>query len=125
MYTSNIQERNIFVSILLTILTCGIYGIYWFFSLIATIYNIYGSDDNFAFEVVVSILTCGLYSFYMIYKAGNRLNAIKSTNYQHYTETSTTLLIILQLVSLQIINCCILQDELNTIKNKKSDLIDM
>ncbi len=125
MDVSIIKERNIFLSILLTFLTCGIYGLYWFFSIVYDIYTLDGGYDNFALDVLFSVLTCGLYTFYVLYKTAIKLNNIKSKVYTNYSETSIALLIILQIFSFTIINCCILQDELNNLKSRKFDVLDI
>lgn len=60
-----IQKRNIAVCIILSIVTCGIYGIYWFICLnndTNTASNTFGTSGGVAF--LLTLVTCGIYGIY-------------------------------------------------------------
>ncbi len=68
-----IQQRSVAVCIILTIVTCGIYGLYWFICLTNdanTASNTFGTSGGMA--ILLTIVTCGIYSFYWAYKQGKR-----------------------------------------------------
>ena len=76
-------DRNILMYILLSIVTCGIYGYYFIYKLAEDV-NIMCADDGqktpgLAAFVLLSLVTCGLYAYYWYYQLGNRLqlNAAK------------------------------------------------
>lgn len=81
---TNLRERNVFISILLVYVTCGIYGIYIFFALGSEIKNEgakYG--ENLAEPIIallLSIVTCGIYGLYYIYKQAETLKKIGDNN---------------------------------------------
>ena len=73
------ENRDLVTYILLTIVTCGIYG-YWFVYTMAQDANIACADDGeetpgLAVYILLSIVTCGIYSYYWQYKLANRLQA--------------------------------------------------
>ena len=70
-----VNKRSIAASIVLTLITCGIYGLYW----IACMANdLNALEDNHegttgGMVVVLSIVTCGIYTVYFIYQASKRV----------------------------------------------------
>ena len=70
-----INKRDLATQIILTVITCGLYSLYW----IATItddVNMLNEDDNNTSGITVvllSILTCGLYLIYWKYDIGRKL----------------------------------------------------
>ena len=74
-----IQRRNIALAIIFTIITCGIYGIYWFVCLTNDCNTVSndpnGTSGGVAF--LLSIVTCGIYGLYWAYKCGEKLDNAK------------------------------------------------
>jgi len=76
---NTVQQRNIAVCIILSIITCGIYGIYWFICLTNdtnTVANEPGTSGGVAF--ILTIITCGIYGLYWAYKCGEKLDKAKT-----------------------------------------------
>ena len=71
-----IQKRNIAMYIILSIVTCGIFGIYWFICL--TDDSKLAANDNESASgpvaFLLTIVTCGIYSWYWAYKLGDRVD---------------------------------------------------
>ncbi|MCM1244471.1 MAG: DUF4234 domain-containing protein [Roseburia sp.] len=70
-----VKERNIALCIILSLVTCGIYGIYWFVTLTDdtnTIAGEPGTSGVMAF--VLTIITCGIYGLYWAYKCGEKID---------------------------------------------------
>ena len=67
-----ITKREVVTCVILTIVTCGIYGLYW----VAKINNdtkILANDNTMpsgGTVILLSIVTCGIYSLYWAYKMG-------------------------------------------------------
>lgn len=72
--TEGIQKRNIAVAIILTIITCGIYGIYWFVKLTNEMNRLTGNEQDTSGGVacLLTIVTCGIYGVYWAYRMGER-----------------------------------------------------
>ena len=105
-----ITPRSIPVCVILSIVTCGIYGIYWLIKLNDEI-NILANDPGATSGGIVfllSIVTCGIYLFYWLYKMGEKCDRIKGTS-----SSSGILYLILGIVGFSIISYCLMQDTIN------------
>ena len=56
-----LKKRGVFVSLLLTIITCGIYAYFWIGSLSNDISDCLGEQRNGAMDGFLTFITCGLY----------------------------------------------------------------
>ncbi len=67
-----VKERNIAVCVILTIITCGIYGLVWIASINDEARNVSGTTKGFSGGLVIllSIVTCGLFMIYWGYIMG-------------------------------------------------------
>lgn len=70
-------DRDLVTYILLTLVTCGIYG-YWYVYQMAQDANTICYEDGeetpgLLVYILLSIVTCGIYSYYWMYKLANRL----------------------------------------------------
>lgn len=70
-------DRNFWVVLLLTIVTCGIYGIIFWYNYTEDVNVVCRRDGkntmNFIVTILLSIITCGIYSFVWYYQLGERL----------------------------------------------------
>ena len=63
------QPRNIVVYVLLSIVTCGIWGIVWYFQLGSDIAAIRGDGKPSPLkDFLLTLLTCGIWSLYVAYQ---------------------------------------------------------
>ena len=87
-----LEKKNIVACIILTFVTCGIYGIYWLYCMISDINTISGDSDSMSPIVVIllSIVTCGIYSVYWFYKAGALLDQ-KAIEFGRISENRSSL----------------------------------
>lgn len=115
------RERNIAVAIILTIVTCGIYGIYWF--IVLTDDARLASGDQQApsggIAFLLTLVTCGIYGIYWAYKMGKTLVMAKQKAGLN-AEDNSVLYLILQLFGLGIINYALMQNELNQLAGKEA-----
>ena len=112
-----VKERNPVVSILLTIVTCGIYGLYWYCTITDDV-DVIAENPNKRNGVVVillSIVTCGIYTIYWWYQNGQMMeeaNKKKGVN----GNSSAVLFLILALL-FPIANYIIVQMDINKYAN--------
>ena len=108
------QPRSIALAIIFTIITCGIYGIYWFIVLTDEVNEaageIQGTSGGVAF--LLTIVTCGIYGIYWAYKQGEKLDRAKSMRGVP-SSNSGVLYLILELIGFGIIAWALMQNELN------------
>ena len=105
------KNRNIVVGIILSIVTCGIYAIYWFVKCTDEMNQV--SPDDYTTSGIVAFLftliTCGIYGIYWAYKMGLKLNAAQ----ENPAANNQILFIVLELFGFNIVNLCLLQNEIN------------
>ena len=109
-----IERRNIAVCIVLTLVTCGIYGIYWIVCLTNDVNTVSGDVNGTSGGMVVllTIVTCGIYGIYWAYKQGEKLDFTKNTR-GIPSSNSGVLYLILQIFGFGIIAYALMQNELN------------
>lgn len=115
------RERNIATSIILTLVTCGIYGIYWFVVLTDDIRLASGDESapSGGIAFLLTIVTCGIYGIYWAYRMGKALVLAKQKNNLN-AEDNSVLYLILQVLGLGIINYALMQNELNIIAKNEA-----
>ena len=112
-----LTERNIVVAILLTIITCGIYGIYWYITMTDEINDV--SDDKGptgGMTFLYTIITCGIYYFIWAYKSGQRLYE-SGRKYNKPIADNSVIYLILSIFGLSIVTYCLIQSDLNKYAN--------
>ena len=109
-----IERRNIAVCIVLTLVTCGIYGIYWIVCLTNDVNTVSGDVNGTSGGMVVllTIVTCGIYGIYWAYKQGEKLDFTKNNRGIPSSNTGV-LYLILQIFGFGIIAYALMQNELN------------
>lgn len=78
MVMRTVQERNIALCIIFSMITCGIYSLYWFVCMTDdtnAVANEEGTSGVLA--LVLTIVTCGIYGLYWAYKRGELLDKAK------------------------------------------------
>ena len=109
-----IKQRNIGLCILLSIVTCGIYGLYWFVVLTDDINQESGEADatSGGMSLLLTIVTCNIYGWYWAYKMGEKVDIIKNKNGVP-SSNSGILYVLLQVFGLGIIAYALMQDTSN------------
>ena len=113
-----IKERNIVVCVLLSIITCGIYGIYWYITLTDDVSKA-NEDPNFTGvkSFLLTLVTCGIYGIYWNYKVGKEMYEANQKK-GIITSDNSVMYLILSLVGFSIVTFCIVQNELNALAKK-------
>ena len=108
------KQRSIPVCIILTLVTCGIYGLYWFYCLTNDTNAVTGheGDTSGGMALLFTIVTCGIYSIYWAYKMGEKLKEMNLNNGKP-TESWNIIFLVLAIFGLEIIAWALLQSELN------------
>lgn len=109
-------KRNIALCIVLSIVTCGIYGIYWMIVLanetnVASGHAQDGTSGGIVF--LLTLVTCGIYGIYWAYKQGEKINEAKAMRNMPTDSNAGVLYLILEIFGLGIIGYALMQNELN------------
>ena len=108
--TTGIEGKSIAVTIILSIVTCGIYGLVWLCYLNDSMNKLAGEKNytSSGMVILLTIVTCGIYSWYWTYKMGEKNDKIKGES-----GSSTILFLVLAIFGLSIVDYAIMQDTIN------------
>lgn len=116
-------DRSPALILLLTLVTCGLYLIYWYYQVYEEMQQLHGlspTGNDFFVDLLIVIITCGIWGIYVDFAISEKLNIIqKKYNLPHNDTTTTAILLDLAgfIVGLtNIITSMIHQDQLNTIR---------
>lgn len=114
------QPRSVAMCIVLTLITCGIYGIYWIYCIHEDVQEVCGRPMSVGGGAVIllTFLTCGIYGVYWHYKMGQLLDEAKGTPGAY----SGILYLVLSIFGLDIIALALMQSELNCFTTGFNDL---
>jgi hypothetical protein len=108
-----LQQKNIALYVVLSIVTCGIFGLYWYYTIATDIYN---TNNNISTTPIVTLLlnivTGSIYGVYVYYKWGQ---ALKETCDEKGIpgEDRAVLYLVLSIFGLGIINMALIQSDIN------------
>lgn len=113
-----IQRRSIAMCIILSLVTCGIYGIYWFVvltddanTLLPDNKGLNNTSGGVAF--LLSLVTCGIYGLYWAYKQGEKIDEVKTAR-GIMSSNSGIIYLLLTIFGFGIIAEALMQNELNS-----------
>ena len=114
-----VQNRSIATCIILSIVTCGIYGIIWFINMVDDVNRVCNdekSNQSGGVVFLLTLITCGIYGIIWFYQAGNRMY-VAGQKYGMPISDNGTLYLLLSIFGLAIVNYCLLQSDLNKFSN--------
>lgn len=100
------------MSIFLSVITCGIYAIYWYYCILDDLYRSNNVPSTAGRDIVLTIVTCGIYGIYMYYQMGQLVNSAR-LNYGLPEKNDSILYLILGIFGLGIVVYALVQNELN------------
>lgn len=116
--------RSIPIDLILTIITCGLYGLYWQYKQMETL-NIWlrRKDFDFLLWLLLSIITCGIFAMYYEYKMAKGINEIQRENNLNVSEDLALICLLLSIFQLFIVSLAIQQLEINKFYGESGDHI--
>lgn len=114
------QPRSVGLCIVLSIVTCGIYGIYWFYHVHEDVQTVCGRPMSVSGGMVIllTIITCNIYGIYWSYKMGQFLDAAKGNP----NGNSGVLYLVLSIFGFNIVAWALMQSELNRFTTGENSL---
>lgn len=110
-----IQNRSIIMYVLLSLVTCGIFGFYWMYCVNEDVNKSLGENDmSGGMVILLTIITCGIYGLIWAYMLGNKISRLKRMMGDPYAESSLgALYLVLCIFTTYIVPLAIAQNELN------------
>ena len=109
-----IRRREIALTIILSIVTCGIYGILWMVWLNDEI-NLLSADTQAmsgGMVLLLSLVTCGIYAYVWLFQMGTKLDNIEMSH-GRASQSRGILYLVLALFGLGIVSYALMQDTVN------------
>lgn len=92
-----IQQRSFLIYFLLNFVTCGIYGIFFWYKYAEDMNQVCNGDgkltQNYILVILLSLVTCGVYYWIWVYGVGNRLQENAPRYGMNLTENGTSILL--------------------------------
>ena len=109
-----IRSKNIAVSIILSIVTCGIYGIVWFININDDVNTVSGNQNatSGGIAFLLTLITCNIYGLYWMYQMGSRLDDAAAQR-GLLTQNRGIIYLLLSFLGLSIVSYALMQDQLN------------
>ena len=115
--TPIVPNRNIALAIVFSIITCGIYGLYWFVVMTDESNKVSGDNGTSGgLALLFTILTCGIYGIYWYYKMGQKMYQAGKMHNKEISDNSI-LYLILGIFGFGIISYALIQNDLNKFSN--------
>ncbi|MFF2481059.1 DUF4234 domain-containing protein [Paenibacillus sp. NPDC058071] len=108
-----VSQRSIALAIVLSLITFGIYGIYWFIVLTNEVGRLSG-DREFTGgkHFLLTLITCGIWGFIWAYQIGQRVAGAQYNRGMRVNDNSV-LYLILQFFGLGIVTYALVQSDVN------------
>jgi hypothetical protein len=108
-----IIQRSLGLAIILSLITCGIYAIYWFIVLTNDVGKLSG-DSTFTGgkHFLLTLVTCGIWSFIWSYQVGKLIGEAQRQRGLMVSDNSV-LYLILTFVGLGIVTYALVQSDVN------------
>ena len=107
---STVKERNLVLAIVLSLVTCGIYSIYWFVCLTKDMNRLSCNENDTSGGVafLLTLITCGIYGYYWAYRMGEKRDSLSEGS-----NSSGVLYLILMLFGFGIVVYALAQHAIN------------
>lgn len=111
---SSEHRVEIAAGLILSIVTCGLYNIYWNYRQMLALNALLGREEyDFVKWLLLSIITCGLYHVYYEYKMGSDLFAWLKENGREVSNNLPLIGLLLSIFGLTVIADAVYQHEIN------------
>ena len=110
------------IAVILTIVTCGIYGLFWQYKQMEVLNAWLGREEyNFWTYILLSILTCGIFAVYYEYKMAKGINEVQHRNGFMVNNDLALICLVLAVLGLGIVSLAIQQADINNFYGDNRD----
>ncbi len=111
---SSEHQLEIATGIVLSLVTCGFYNIYWNYRQFQALNQLLGREEfKFVPWLLLSLVSCGLYHIYYEYKMGSELHLWLKANGHESNQNLPIMGLVLSCLGLTIIADAVYQHEIN------------
>lgn len=107
------SERNVAVCVILSLVTCGLYGIYWFIVMTNEVGTLSGDDSFTGVKYfLLGIITCGIWFIVWHYQIGKKVTEAQAIRGMRESDNAV-LYVVLGLFGFSIVTYALVQSDLN------------
>lgn len=116
-YACGVRQRSLIWAVIFSIITCGIYQMYWFAALTNEINRMTDVPPRTSggLSLVLNIITFGIYGFYWSYKMGEKVTDIRRRHGAYDGGNTNVIYLILYLFVAGIVVLAFCQNEVNNV----------
>ena len=105
------QNRSIVMCVVLTLVTCGIYSLYWIYCIHEDVQEVcnYPMQTTGGMVILLTLVTCGIYGIYWSFRMGQALDEARGTP----GGSQAIAYLLLSLFGFSIVAYALMQNELN------------
>jgi hypothetical protein len=105
---------SIAMDIVLSIITCGIYGLFWTARQMKAVNHLLGWDKfSFVKWLLLSLVTCGIYHIFYEYSMAQSIVEVQEKAGRSMSSSLPVISVLLAIIGLHIVADAIQQDEIN------------
>ena len=110
-----LEKKNIALCIVFSVLSCGLYSLYWLYCLAEAATRLTGREGAMSGGMVLllSIVTCGIYGWYWLYVSGEALDQYSVSHGGLGGGHLGILYLLLGIFGFGVISYALMQSELN------------
>ncbi len=110
------QEVSIALYLVVTLLTCGLFNLYWNYRQMFVCNELLERDEfSWPLWLLLSIVTCGIYHLFYQFKMGAAINEIQDRRGVPVTRDLPVISVVAAILGFGVVADCIHQHELNKI----------
>jgi hypothetical protein len=111
------------VAIILTIVTCGLYGFWWQYKQMEILNAWLGRKEyDFWTYILLTLITCGFFAVYYEYKMAQGINEIQHNGAGRVNENLALICLLLTIFGLGIVSLAIQQADINDFYGNNPDI---
>lgn len=111
---SSRHKTNIPLYLILTILTCGVFNLYWNYRQMVACNDLLRRDEfSFWIWFLLSIITCGIYHIFYQYKMSRAILEIQRARNRELFDNLPLISVVVTIIGLPFVVDCIHQHEIN------------
>lgn len=114
-FDCGVQARDIAVAVILSIVTCGIYSIFWFVKMVDDVNRVSNDQSAYSGGVtwLLTFVTAGIYGWYWYYQAAKKMRYAKQVRNMPADDNTEILYLVLAIFGFGIVDMCLIQSDLN------------
>lgn len=112
----NLEKKNVAVCLILSLITCGIYYLYWVYKMCEQMGELKHTGENDGVKVILlGIITCGIYTMYWTYQTSKDIYYAELDLGMTRVSDNSIINLVLSIFEFHVVAMCIMQASINDV----------